>query len=82
MVNINICARCLKCEKHSPSRICENGRTVSMPSVECAIAGLLFGDCDLPEGCPFVLEQTLVRDNAEDDFEVAMSEITGREVEL
>ena len=70
MIDLNICAKCPRCNEFSPSKVDKDGKIICRPAVDCDVASSpLMGDSELPEGCPYVLEQTLLQDRAFDDFE-------------
>lgn len=75
MISLGICKKCPRCLEFSPSRVDELGRVVRLPSVNCDVEdGPLLGNSELPKGCPFELEQTLLADKAFEAFENLMEE--------
>ena len=75
MIDLNICAKCLNCEAFSPSKVDENGKLMELPAVDCALSEItLLGDSELPENCPYILEQQLREPEAYDDFQSMMEE--------
>ena len=81
MINLNICAKCPKCKTFSPTTY-HCGTLTTLPSVECELipsVGLV-GNSELPEGCPYILEQQLLEEAAYDEFESLMEEC-GQEID-
>lgn len=67
MVNLGICRKCPKCTEFSPAIVIEDGTKTKLSYVECALTAACLGwDGEVPEGCPFVLEQKLTEESVED----------------
>lgn len=70
MVNFGICAKCPQCEETEPSKYDSEGKLIALASVRCKLTegGPLLGDSELPENCPYVVEQMVTEDEASDAF--------------
>jgi hypothetical protein len=68
MINLAISKKCLKCKKFSPGKRDENEKLSVCPSVNCFLDEdmPLMWDSEIPEGCPYILEQTLTEEIAFD----------------
>ena len=77
MVDLNICAKCPKCREYLPAPVKKDGTPFGFSVVYCELVGgiSLRGDSDLPESCPYTLEQQLLQDEAFDDFESLRDEL-------
>ena len=75
MVNLNICIKCSHCVKYSRSKLDGDGRLERGPLVDCDLDGVLFYSSNVPQGCPYALEQKLTEDDAENDQEIIKEEI-------
>ncbi len=81
MIDLNLCAKCTKCGEFYPSRVDDEGRVTVLPSVFCTLEkGILMGDSELPDRCPYILEQTLLEERAIDDFENLKEEVEESDV--
>ena len=78
MINFEICGRCDLCNEFQPSKLDNEGRISTIPSVECELEGLLLPDSILPDECPYILEQTLLEDKAFNDYETLKEEVQSR----
>jgi hypothetical protein len=66
MVNLGICVKCPKCIGVEPSRTSDDGLVVTHSAARCRLVdGCLMADSDLPEECPYNLEQMLTEPDTE-----------------
>jgi len=73
MISFNVCKKCPHGTFGSP-REDEDGNIVVMPSIECGmIDSMLLMNSDVPDGCPFVLEHSLITQSVPTDFADKMS---------
>jgi hypothetical protein len=75
MLNLNICANCQKGD-YNPSRMTRDGEMTRAPSVECNLAGgaHLTSESQIPNGCPYILEQKLTEDEAWSNMDAVQEE--------
>lgn len=70
MIDLAICSGCPRCKEYFPSLCDEDGKIIALPSIHCENTDeILIGNSELPDGCPYILEQKLLEDRAFDNFE-------------
>jgi len=75
MIDLNICAKCPNCGAFSPSKIDGEGKLTELPAVDCELSDTnLLGNSELPENCPYILEQQLREPEAYDAFQSMLDE--------
>jgi len=84
MVNPGICRRCPHCESVDGVERTEDDGIISIASVICVLAGydeLVVGYSKVPDGCPYIVEHTVLQDKTQEMAEDWREEIEERKNE-
>ena len=85
MVNLGICRKCPKCSSFSAALVNDRGDRVRSSFAECIVSGtqeLCGWDSEIPDGCPYVLEHTLMGENVNELAADLREEENGDETQL
>ena len=68
MVNLGICRKCPQCSEFSAALVNDRGERVRNSTVECeanGAIGVLDWESEIPDECPYLLEQRVMSDSME-----------------